>query len=167
MRKQSKESQNKHSITKKQVSAGAIVFMIHKKEINVLQLIYKKEGKEEIDIGPKGHVEKGESLLKTANREIMEELGIPLHIDGNFREEETYSFLINDERTKAQRKINKKAVFFLAFINQKDIRQINLSNEHTRYYLTPIDKAIEQVAFPNQRFILEKAREYIKEHYLT
>jgi 8-oxo-dGTP pyrophosphatase MutT (NUDIX family) len=150
---------------KKEVSAGAIVFMIHRKEIKVLQLI-KKQEKEEIDLGPKGHVEKGETLLKTANREIMEELGVPLHIDSNFREELNYSFIRIDEK-KMQYKINKKLVFFLAFINQKDMKQINLSEEHKRYYLTPIDKAIEQVTFPDQRFILERAKEYIKEHYLT
>ena len=150
---------------KKEVSAGPIVFMIHRKEIKVLQLI-KKQEKEEIDLGPKGHVEKGETLLKTANREIMEELGVPLHIDSNFREELNYSFIRIDEK-KMQYKINKKLVFFLAFINQKDMRQINLSEVHKRYYLTPIDKAIEQVTFPDQRFILERAKEYIKEHYLT
>jgi len=156
-----------------ETSAGAVVFLVRDKKIKVLLLVRNNaffgiESKEVmIDIGPKGHVEKGESIVHAANREIREEIGMPLHIDMNFKEVIKYSFTALDEKAQKQKKIKKEVVFFLAFMDSRDAKKIYLSGEHTKYYIVPIEEAIDQVAFQNQKEVLEKANEYIRAHYLT
>lgn len=173
MKKQSRAPRNKRTKAKKEVSAGAIAFMVQEKTIKVLQLVrnnafygIEEEG-EFIDIGPKGHIGRGETTIHTAGREIREELGLPLHIDTNFNEEESHSFSKKNKKTNKTERINKKVIYFLAFMNRKDIKQIVLSEEHTKCYIKPIDEAIEQVVFPEKKRILQRARDYINTHYVT
>lgn len=173
MKKRSKKIQYKGIRAVKETSAGVIAFLIRDKKIHVLLLVRNNaflgiDDKEvRIDIGPKGHVEKGESIVHAASRETREEIGIPLHIDTHFKETINYSFTVFDKKTQKQEKISKKVVFFLAFMNRKDAKRIALSEEHIRYYIVPVDEAMEKIVFQNQKDVIEKAREYISVHYLT
>jgi 8-oxo-dGTP pyrophosphatase MutT (NUDIX family) len=151
--------------TRKVVCAGAIAFIVDNGEIKILQLLANKPGEHYLEIGPKGHLEKGESLLQAANREMREEIGIPLHIDSNFREEENYSFVRKNPQTGNIEKIKKKVVYFLAFMARKDLKRITLSEEHIRYFIVPIDKAVEEASFEEQKPVLKNAKGYILRHY--
>ena len=124
-------------------------------------------GNEPTDLAPKGKTKSGESLLATAQREMKEEIGISLHIDTGFKEELTYMIDWEDPKTHRKVKINKTSVYFLAFLQPRERKQIVLSNEHTRYYFMPIDDAIRQANFEDQKQLLKNAKVYITEKYIA
>ncbi len=150
-----------------EVSAGAVVFYVEKQEIMVLALVQNNETGEEWFDMPKGHVEKGETLMQAAHREIREEIGLPLHLDTGFREENQYVYTEKPSRTDRNTLIHKRVVFFLAFMHTNEKKQITLSQEHKRYYFLPVDKAIERARFENQQQLLKDAKAYIIEKYLV
>jgi 8-oxo-dGTP pyrophosphatase MutT (NUDIX family) len=164
LKTQSKRTRSKRA--KKELSAGAIVFTIQGSTIKILRLLANKPGEYYVEIGPKGHVEKGETPLQAANREIKEEIGVPLHIDSNFRETEKYLFT-RDLKNGEKEKVDKTNIYFVAFIDRKGLRQISLSDEHLKYFLTPIDEAIEKEKFKENRKMLEKVRPYLITNYLV
>jgi 8-oxo-dGTP pyrophosphatase MutT (NUDIX family) len=166
LKTQSKRTQSR-SKGRKETSAGAVVFTIQGRTIKILKLLGNKLHEYYVEIGPKGHIEKGESVIQAASREIKEEIGVTLHLDTNFREQEKYTFLKGDPESSRKKKIDKTAIFFIAFISNKDLRQVRLSEEHTKHFLVPIDQAIEEEKYPEQKKILEKAKIYIEAHYLT
>ena len=147
-------------------SAGAVVFFIEGKTIKVLAIVQNNTNGEEWFDMPKGHVERGESLLRAAQREIREEIGLMLHIDSNFKEENKYVYTSKDPKTGKSTRISKSATFFLAFMHVSERRQIVLSPEHKRYYFLTIDDAIEKAKFENQKTLLQKAKTYITRHYI-
>ena len=148
------------------MSAGAIAFFIERKAIKVILLLQNKPGAEVLDIGPKGKVNRGENVIAAAHREVREELGVPLHIDTNFRETEEYEFDKEDSKGRKQ-KIKKEVVYFIAYLSPKDRKQISLSEEHKKYYLLPIDEAVDKAQYANQKRILQDAKDYITLKYLT
>jgi 8-oxo-dGTP pyrophosphatase MutT (NUDIX family) len=164
LKTQSKRTQSKRA--KKEISAGAIVFTIQGSTIKILRLLANKPGEYYVEIGPKGHIEKGETPLQAANREIREEIGVPLHIDSNFRETEKYVFSRNLKDGRNER-VDKTNIYYVAFIDRKNLRQISLSDEHLKYFLTPIDEAIENEKFKENKRMLEKVRPYIITNYLV
>jgi tRNA nucleotidyltransferase (CCA-adding enzyme) len=164
LKKQSGDYRNK---TTKEVSAGAIAFAIRGKVIKVLLLLANRPDEYYVEIGPKGHIEGEESELQAANREIREEIGMPLHIDSQFREEEKYAFMRKDPKTGEMERVEKKVVYFVAFMNHRDMRQITLSDEHKKYFIVPIDQAIKEAEYVSQERILEAAKEYITRRYIV
>ncbi len=159
--------------SRSEVAAGAIVFTIQNKAIYVLQLVKnpayrgRESDEEAVDIGPKGHLERGESVLQAAHREIREELGIAVHLDTGFVGEQSYVFEEAEPKTGKRIRVSKKVTYFLAFIHSKDIKQIAISEEHKRCFLMPIGKAIEKAKYENQKQLLQNAKEYIAARYLT
>lgn len=95
---------------------------------------------------PKGHIEAGENEKQTALREIYEETGVKTKIIDGFRE--SYNYLINGF-------IKKKAVYFLAKFDEKDI-QMNI-REISEYRLLTFEEAYETLNFKHDRDILKKA----------
>ena len=144
-----------------------MVFCIRNKVISVLALVQNSEKGEEWFDMPKGHVERGETPVQAAQREIREEIGLSLHLDTGFKEESRYMFMEKDSRTGRNIRISKRVTFFLAFMHNNEKKQIKLSPEHKRYYFLPIDEAIEKAKFEDQRQLLKDAKAYITEKYLT
>ena len=101
---------------------------------------------------PKGHIEKGESEKDTALREVYEETGVTTTLIDGFRE--TYNYLINGF-------IRKKAVYFLARFDEKDIC-MNI-REISEYKLLSFDEAMKTLNFKHDRDILEKAEDLLSE----
>lgn len=173
MKKRSKRTRSRRSAVSNQVSAGAIVFSIKNRQILVLLLVQNNEfyGRstkaETIDIGPKGHLERGESLLHAAHREIKEELGIGLHLDTNFKDSIEYKFEETDRKTGKKMKVNKKVIYYVAFLNYHERKNIVLSEEHKRSIFLPIDEAIKYVPYENSKQVLNNAKTYITLKYLT
>lgn len=99
---------------------------------------------------PKGHIEKGESEKDTALREVYEETGVTTTLIDGFRE--TYNYLINGF-------IRKKAVYFLAKFDEKDIC-MNI-REISEYKLLSFEDAIKTLNFKHDRDILQKAEDLL------
>ena len=98
---------------------------------------------------PKGHIEAGESEKQTALREVYEETGVTTQIIDGFRE--SYNYLINGF-------IRKKAIYFLAKFDEKDI-QMNI-REISEYRLCDFEEAYHILNFKHDKDILKKADKF-------
>ncbi len=138
--------------TKTHVSAGVILAVKSPSGTKVVLLKQSNEHYERprsygevIDIGPKGGVEEGESLISAAIREAREETGLSsLKLDRKFKTEVKYEFdqpLNNGQKFH----VKKRAVYYLAYISEEDVRRIRLSPEHESYELLPIDRAMDRI----------------------
>ena len=99
---------------------------------------------------PKGHIEIGEDEKQTALREVYEETGVKTHLINGFRE--SYNYLINGF-------IKKKAVYYLAPFDEKDIK-MNIM-EISEYRLVTFEEALSILNFKHDRDILSKANKFI------
>ena len=132
-------------------SCGVVLF----NEQKVLLLQYAKGQKEgEWDLQghwdfPKGHVDKGETEIETATRELEEETGIKnIILLDNFRKTINYTI------QKRDRKISKEVVFFIATTVETEI---NLSHEHVDYGWFDFTSALKQLTYDNARSVLSEA----------
>jgi 8-oxo-dGTP pyrophosphatase MutT (NUDIX family) len=157
--------------TKQEYSAGALILVDGTEDPAILELVqnndfyYKKYGRvssdEVLDIGPKGHIEKGEDAIQAAEREVMEEIGIKPILDTSFKATKIYEY--NEKRKDGSIIHSKKSViYFLAKIQKKDIEKIKLSEEISRYSIIPLSKAVEEAKFKADRIILEQLKDYLK-----
>ena len=100
-------------------SAGAIVFRKEEGKTYYLLLHYptsRRKAKKEYWGLPKGHIERGEKLEETAEREVKEETGLKdIEFINGFKELEKYFF------TKAGKKIFKTVAFLLAETKNKEV----------------------------------------------
>jgi 8-oxo-dGTP pyrophosphatase MutT (NUDIX family) len=137
-------------------SAGAVVFRKENNEIFYLLLRYPSRNRGARapywDL-PKGHIEKGETEIDTARREIKEETGLDdiKFIDG-FKEQIKYYFRVDKET------VFKTVVFFLA---QTEKEKIIISPEHIDYKWLPYNEALKQLSFKNTKEVLRKANEFL------
>ena len=129
-----------------EISAGAIVYTTIQNNIYYLIILDNNN-----NYGfPKGHLEKDETLIQAAIREIKEEVGIDIEIDESFKEELNY-IMPNG--------INKKAVYFIGkYTNQTPNRQLE---EVEKILLLPYDEAYNILTFDNMKRVLKKANDYL------
>ena len=132
-------------------SCGVVLF----NEQKVLLLQYatgQKEGEWDLQGHwdfPKGHVDKGETEIETATRELEEETGIKnIILLDNFRK------TINYKIQKRDKKISKEVVFFIATTVETEI---NLSHEHVDYGWFDFTSALKQLTYDNARSVLSEA----------
>lgn len=129
-------------------SCGAVVYRIINGEIRFLLI----KNKRSLNWGfPKGHMERGENEHETAYREVLEEAGIKVEFMPDFRYKSEYSI---------QGKIEKKVVIFLA--TTKDTNTVIQREEIEEYLWLGFDKAMNSLKFPNDKFLLKKANEYLE-----
>lgn len=136
-------------------SAGAIIFKKENQGKKFLLLHYEKKHWD----FPKGHVEKNETEIEAAKREIHEETGITeLNFLPKFRETISYYY-------KRDGKLcHKEVVFFLAKTGKTEIR---LSNEHIGFEWLEFEKAKEKLTFKNAKEILSKAKDFLKQNTIV
>ncbi len=134
-------------------SCGAVVF---RNERNngvlrryVLMIKHSSQGHHSF---PKGHVEVGETEIKTAEREVFEETAVKIHINEKFRQPVYY-------RPKAG--VKKEVVYFLAFTRQTEIKP--RPGEIAEVDWIPLEQAEELLAHDNDKRVLNLAVEYITE----
>jgi len=135
-------------------SAGAIVFRKEEGKIYYLLLHYPgfRGDRTHWDF-PKGQIEKGESMVDTAKREVKEETGIrELRILPGLKETMKYFFKFKGKN------IMKFVTFFLAESKRKSVK---LSCEHIGFKWLPYEDAIEQLTYNNAKEILKKADRFL------
>jgi len=129
-------------------SCGAIVCHKKNKGYEYLLLHYP-EGHWDF---PKGHVEKGETEVETALRELEEETGIKkVSVEKDFRETIHYFFTKNDAL------ISKTVAFYLVVVGAQEVA---ISHEHKNFIWLPYKKAFNKITFKNAKEILEKANNF-------
>ena len=134
-------------------SCGAIVFRNERRdgELHRYVLMIKHSLRGHYSF-PKGHVESGETEIKTAEREVMEETSVRIHINEKFRQPVYY-------RPKAG--VKKEVVYFLAFTRQLDIKP--RPGEIAVVDWIPLEDAENLLAHDNDKRVLSMAVEYINE----
>ncbi len=136
-----------------EISIGCIIFKKNN-DIEYL-LLYRKAGqqyKESWDF-PRGNIEKDESEIQAATREIVEETGIAyLKFIKGFREQVDFFY------RKEGRLVRKTIVYYLAETNTKDVK---ISFEHDSYAWLRIDDALSRLRHKSSKAIIEKAHRMI------
>ncbi len=102
----------------------------------------------------KGNIETGETEVEAAIREVAEETGITaLRLIDDFRCEIEYFY------RKMGATVHKRVTYFLAETAETDVK---LSSEHEEYRWLTFYEALKQLSFSNDRKVLKKAWETIK-----
>lgn len=131
------------------ITAGGVVVRLTKGNIYVALV---RNGSHTAYILPKGRLEKGESLKKTARREVLEEAGLSkLRLLGFLEKCERQNF----------KKTHWKYIHFYLFIT-KQIKGVPTDPKH-HYKLkwAPIDK-LPPMLWPEQRALIKNNRKRIK-----
>lgn len=133
---------------RKENSAGGIVFYPEKGKLYFLLLKYPKYWGL-----PKGHIEFGETAIKTAKREIKEETGLSVEILPGFQEKTTYFFFDRGDR------VLKEVTWFLARAKNKKVK---ISSEHEGFLWLPYPEVVQKITYDNDRALIEKAVRFLK-----
>ena len=128
-------------------SCGAIVYRKFHGNTEILLIKHINSGHWSF---PKGHVEKGETEVETAQREILEETGIDVIIDSSFRETVSYS---------PKRGIQKVVVYFLAKAKNTDYTPQEEEIAEIRW--VEIGRAQTVLSYENDKSIVSKAKAII------
>ena len=128
-------------------SCGALVF--RKNPINgkeYVLMVRNRHGR--FYSFPKGHMEKGETEIMTAEREVREETSVSIQIQSDFRQTVSYSPMAG---------VEKEVVYFLAKTRQTSIRPREGEIEEVRWI--PLEKALSVLTHENDKKVLLSALE--------
>ncbi len=140
--------------TERRISAGGVVFRRGIDGVEVA-LISVKGGK--VWGLPKGLAEKGESLARTAHREVREETGLDGRIIDKLGHIEYFFSLKEEKETKRCFKI---VYFFLMEYTGGRVEDHDHEVDECRWY--PIDEAIKLMRYEDEKEMLKKAKKAIK-----
>jgi len=143
--------------TERQISAGGVVFRKKGRVIEVA-LISTKGGK--VWGLPKGGVEEGENLARTAHREVKEETGLDGRILKNLGHIE-YFFTFKDEEGEGVKRYFKIVYFFLMEYAGGDVFEHDKEVVDCKWF--PIDEALKLMRYEDEREIIKKAKRALKE----
>lgn len=138
---------------KKEYSAGIIAYYIPKDNSGQPQYLTLHYGAGHWDF-PKGHLEKGETEIEAALRELKEETNLEAMVNPDFEESLSYFF-----RNAKGELINKKVTFF---VGEVFTQQVSLSFEHQGFEWLPFNEAIKRLTFDNAKQILKNADTFLK-----
>ncbi|MBI5682013.1 MAG: NUDIX hydrolase [Deltaproteobacteria bacterium] len=139
--------------TERQISSGGVIFR-KTLEQTYVALISVKNGK--VWTLPKGLVEKGENIARTAHREVKEETGLDGKIIKNIGHiQYFYCHKENDEMIR----FFKIVYFFLMEYADGDVQDHDTEVTDCQWF--PIDDAIQLVRYEDEKGILKKARDMI------
>ncbi|MDP3964836.1 MAG: NUDIX domain-containing protein [bacterium] len=134
-------------------SAGVVIFRPGNKRV---LLVYKKHTLTwEF---PQGGVEKGESLIEAARREVLEETGIRrLRLDRKFSTKMRYVY------ERAGWRNNKTVTLFLGWSRER----VRLSEEHLRHRWCTPDQAETLFQYENHKRVLSEALTCVRKQPLV
>lgn len=128
-------------------SAGAVTYTFIKGVPHFLLI----KNKNSVNWGfPKGHMEKGETKLQTARREVFEETGVKIRLHDGFERSSAYT---------ANHTVKKLVSFFVGF-SQND-RVVLQTEELSDYIWLPYTEAKHALTFRNDRKVLAHARQFL------
>ncbi len=140
--------------TERQISSGGVIFRRKGRKIEVA-LIAVKGGT--VWCLPKGLVEKGENLARTAHREVKEETGLDGKILGKI--DSIHYFYAHKEKDETVRYF-KIVYFFLMECTGGDVADHDHEVDNCRWF--SITQAVRKLAYEDEKRVLEKAREMIR-----
>ena len=133
---------------KREKSCGALVYRITQNGQKELLFIKHRHGTHWSF--PKGHMEEGENEVQTALREVKEETGLDIDLEGDFRQSVEYYPKPN---------VKKQVVYFLGHArNDHVVRQ---EEEISEYKWCLLDEADTMVTFKNDKHLINEARRYL------
>lgn len=129
-------------------SCGAVIF----RDINGARRFLLIKNKRSSHWGfPKGHIEKGETKLDTAKREVLEETGLHISIFDGFEMSSDY---------KIAGRVEKNVTVFLA--TTEDTQTVIQKEEIEDYIWLEYAKALDMLKFENDKYILENAHAFLE-----
>lgn len=138
---------------KEQISAGGVVFRGDKGNVEVVMVSVGGQNRWQL---PKGMVEKGENPETAAMREAREEGGVSSEVVQLIETiEYWYAGLDNGIRVRFHKRVH----FYLLRYVSGDTKDHDWEVNEARW--VPIEDATRQLAFDNERRVMEKARELI------
>lgn len=144
-------------------SAGAIVF--HRAPAGKIEYLLLKHSEKYWNF-PKGQIEKGESDIEAARREIEEETGLKnLRIISGFKAFEKYFYRGSKKYSEKEegKTIMKIVVFYLA---ESKTRDVKISHEHQGYEWLDLESALERLKrYKGSRDILKRADNFLKKAF--
>ncbi|MBQ4101003.1 MAG: NUDIX domain-containing protein [Oscillospiraceae bacterium] len=129
-------------------SCGAIIFKMDNNIYKLLLIKHKNSGHWSF---PKGHIEGNETEIETARREVFEETGVEFLLKDGFREVVRYS---------PKPSVMKDVVYFLG--ETKSNKVIIQQEEVSAFKWVSLDDANKIVTFDNDKFLINKACEYLQ-----
>lgn len=132
---------------KQEKSCGAVLYRVQHGEKVFLLIQHKNGGHWAF---PKGHIEKGETELQTALREIREETGYEAEIDSRFREVVSYS---------PKKDVMKDVVYFSGKVLGGEEHAQPEEVLHIRWETAV--QALQTLTYDNDRQILQKLVQYL------
>lgn len=140
--------------TERRLSAGGVIFRLMDNRPEVA-LISVKGGK--VWGLPKGTVEPGESMARTAHREVREETGL----DGKLIEKIGHiEYFFSFKEGVELRRVFKIVYFFLMEYTAGDVSGHDDEVVDCRWF--PMDEAIKTLKYEDEKGILKKAKGMIK-----
>jgi 8-oxo-dGTP pyrophosphatase MutT (NUDIX family) len=140
-------------MARREISAGCVVYRI-KEDLTEVALIQPRE--RDAWALPKGLIERGETPELAARREAREETGLLGNIQAKI-DTIRYSYTAKWERPPTR--IFKIVTFYLLRFTGGDPADHDREVERVEWF--PIDKAIQQASYRQEKEILRKARELI------
>ena len=139
--------------TKEQVSAGGVVFRRGEGSVEVVIVSVGGQNRWQL---PKGFVDEGENPEITAVREAREEGGVSSEIV-QLMETIEYWYVGLDKGIRVR--FHKRVHFYLLRYLSGDTKDHNWEVNEARW--VPIEDATSQLAFDNERRVMERARELL------
>jgi 8-oxo-dGTP pyrophosphatase MutT (NUDIX family) len=146
--------------TERQLSSGGVVYRKGKWGVEVALISVKSVHGTGPKVWclPKGLVEKGENIARTAHREVKEETGL----DGRIvKKIDNIHYFYSEKDKKGTKRFFKIVYFFLMEFTGGDTKFHDEEVEECRWF--PINEALEAIAYEDEKEILEKAQEIISE----
>jgi 8-oxo-dGTP pyrophosphatase MutT (NUDIX family) len=137
-----------------QISSGGVV--VRRTSTGNEVAIIRPRGTERWQL-PKGIVDPGESPDVTAQREVREEAGIDASIVGPITTIEYW--YVGDDQGGERVRFHKTVHFFLLVFRSGDVADHDHEVAEARW--VPLDGAVAELAFRNEKAVVEKAREMI------
>jgi bis(5'-nucleosidyl)-tetraphosphatase len=132
-------------------SAGAVLYAYFSNDERKFLLLHYTSGHWDF---PKGNVERGETEIEAARREILEETGIA---DVRFVEGFTQTIFYNYRRDGQL--VQKKVSFYLAHTSTLDI---TLSNEHQDFRWLDYNSALATLTYKSARDVLISVNKFVE-----
>ncbi len=139
--------------TKEQVSAGGVVFRRGEGSVEVVIVSVGGQNRWQL---PKGLVDEGENPENTAVREAREEAGVSSEIVQSI---ETIEYWYAGLDKGIRVRFHKRVHFYLLRYLSGDTNDHDSEVNEARW--VPIEDATSQLAFDNERRVMERARELL------